>query len=97
MARPLLVAHDEHLATLLHVDFVDEAPVEHLHLVDVDVVRVDTADARRDVLLSETDDGTGVVLRAHLVYVLRKLLGRNLHIAFVETNVAAFLQALIGL
>ena len=51
----LLVTHHKHLTALLHVDIVDVAPVEHLHLVDLRMVGIHTTDGSGEILLAKTD------------------------------------------
>ena len=51
----LLITHHKHLTTLLHVDFVNVTPIEHLHLVNLRMVRIDTTDGTGDILLTIAD------------------------------------------
>ena len=71
--------------------------MEHLYLVNLCVVGIDTANARSQILLTIADSCRGVILCTHLVDSLRKLLFGNLPIALVQTNVTSFFEALIRL
>ena len=92
----LLIAEHEHLALLTDIDVVDEAAVEHLHLVNLVVVGIDATHLRADILLPQTDGARGAILCTHLVDVVCELAGGDSHVALMQTDVTSLLQSLVG-
>ena len=76
---------------------INKATLQHLHLVYLGVVGVDAADAGGDILLTQADSGRGAILCTHLVDSFRELLTCDVDVFLVQTDVAAFLESLIGL
>ena len=87
----LLVAQHQNLAAFFHVYLIDEAALQQLHLVNFRVVGIDTADARREVLLTMADGDLCVIMCTLVIDILREFLLGYFHIAFVQTNVAPLL------
>ena len=92
-----LVAHDDHLAPLLHVDVVDEPAGYHLALVDLGRVGIDAEDGTADIVLAERDDRRVVVdFGAHLVNVcVERMVGYG-HVFIVQLYGPSLLQSVIA-
>ena len=92
----LLVADHQHLALLLDVDVVDEATLHHLHLINLDMVGIDTSNLTTQILLSVADEARSEILGAHLVDNCLELLVSNVDVALAQVDPASLLHALIG-
>ena len=92
----LLIAQHQHFTPFFQVYLINETALQHLHLVNLGVIRIDTADGGGDILLTKTDGGRGAILCTHLVDILRKLLSSDVDVLLMQTDVTSFLQALIG-
>ena len=93
-----LVAQDEHLALLVQVNFVDEAAVEHLCLVDAIVIGIDARQRGVDVLLTAADGlGVLVLCGSRFIDIGAELTFGCLQVAFLQADVTPLFQPLVGL
>ena len=81
----------------LLVDVVDKPPIQHFHLVNLRMVRIDTKDRRTEVLLVVGDGGRDAVACSHLVDILLELRIGRFHVPGLQTDVTTLLHTLVRL
>ena len=91
----LVTAQHEHLALLLQVDIIDESAIEHIHLVNLDMVGVNTQNAGTDILLIVADGNTDAIAGTHLVNMVHEIASRCINITRLQTDCPTLLQTVV--
>ena len=94
----LIITEDDNLALPAHVDLVDEAAMEHLRLLNLEVVGIDAHQRGGEILLP-VGDGLSILREdgPDVVDGLGKVRAGGGDVAVLQRQVAALLQPLIGL
>ena len=71
--------------------------MEHFHLVNLRVVRIDTSYLSVDILLAISDSARRAILRPHFVDGSFEILGRVGDVTLLQANPSAFLQSVVRL